>query len=64
MPGLAPALLETGPEAELAAIAAAIRATEEADRPMGKDTGPGLSPWVVAGRRAFMEGRPVRRPEA
>jgi acetyl-CoA carboxylase biotin carboxylase subunit len=64
MPDLAPLFQETGPEAELAAIAAAIRATEEADRPAGRDTGPGLSPWVAAGRRAFMEGRLVRRPEA
>ncbi len=64
MPHLAPSFLETGPEAEMAAIAAAIRATEESDRHASMDLGPGLSPWVAVGRRAFMDGRVVRRPEA
>jgi acetyl-CoA carboxylase biotin carboxylase subunit len=64
MPHLVPAFLEAGPEAEFAAIAAAIRATEDLDRPAVRETGPGLSPWVAVGRRSFMDGRLVRRPEA
>jgi acetyl-CoA carboxylase biotin carboxylase subunit len=64
MPRLAPAILGAGPEAEIAAIAAAIRATEEFGRAEPGEPGPGLSPWVVAGRRSLMESRPGRRPEA
>jgi acetyl-CoA carboxylase biotin carboxylase subunit len=64
MPRLAPAFLEAGPEAEFAAIAAAIRATEELDRPALREAGQGLNPWVAVGRRSFMDGRLVRRPEA
>ncbi len=64
MPRLAPAILDTGPEAEFAAIAASIRATEEIVRPGRAGPDPGLSPWTAAGRRALMESRQARRPEA
>ena len=64
MPRLAPAILDAGPEADIAAIAAAIRATEETGRPQRGEPGPGLSPWAAAGRRALMETRLLRRPEA
>jgi len=57
MPRLAPGLQESGPDAEIAAIAAAVRATEEASRPAYREAAPGPGPWSMAGRRAQMEGR-------
>ena len=57
MPRLAAALEETGPDSETAAIAAAVRATEERSRPAPPAAGTGLSAWTLAGRRAQMETR-------
>ncbi len=57
MPRLAPLMQETGPDAEIAAIAAAVRATEEASRPASREAAPGPGPWSLAGRRAQMEAR-------
>src|SRR5437773_8610706 len=57
MPRLASGLQESGPDAEIAAIAAAVRATEETSRPAHREAAPGPGPWSMAGRRAQMEGR-------
>jgi len=57
MPRLAPLMQEAGPDAEIAAIAAAVRATEEASRPASREAVPGHGPWSLAGRRAQMEAR-------
>jgi len=57
MPRLAPLMQEAGPDAEIAAIAAAVRATEEASRPASREAVPGPGPWSLAGRRAQMEAR-------
>ncbi|HZE88613.1 MAG TPA: biotin carboxylase N-terminal domain-containing protein, partial [Verrucomicrobiae bacterium] len=57
MPRLTSAMQETGPDAEIAAIAAAVRATEEASRPASREAVPGPGPWSLAGRRAQMEAR-------
>jgi len=57
MPRLASAMQETGPDAEIAAIAAAVRATEETSRPAYREAAPGPGPWSMAGRRAQMEAR-------
>ena len=62
MPRYASALIETGPQAEFAAIAAAIRATEESERAARQETGAGPGAWAIAGRRAQMETRALRRP--
>jgi acetyl-CoA carboxylase, biotin carboxylase subunit len=62
MPRFSSVLGETGPQAEVAVIAAAIRATEETTRAARQETGAGPSPWAIAGRRAQMETRVVRRP--
>jgi len=64
LPRLSAAFREVGPEAEVAAIAAAVRATEEILRPVPQENGVGLSPWVTAGRRAQMETRALRRTQA
>src|SRR5262249_21494384 len=58
------ALAESGPDEEIAAIAAGVRAAEEAFRPALQESASGLSPWVISGRRALMETRSLRRPEA
>ncbi len=57
MPRLSGALQETGPDAEIAAIAAAVRATEETSSPAYREAAPGPGPWSLAGRRAQMEAR-------
>jgi acetyl-CoA carboxylase biotin carboxylase subunit len=69
LPRLAAAFVATGPEAEVAAIAAAIVASEESTRAgapagtAGAATGAAVGPgaWALAGRRALMESR---RPRA
>ncbi len=62
MPRLSAVIQEVGPEAEIAAIAAAVRATEGASRATLRDRGTGSSAWVAAGRRALMETPAARRP--
>ena len=57
MPRLSAVLREPGPQAEVAAIAAAVRATEETHRPARSDPAAGPGPWAAAGRRAQMEAR-------
>jgi acetyl-CoA carboxylase biotin carboxylase subunit len=60
LPRLIAAAGVAGPDAEIAAIAAAVRATEESSGPArpAADAGPG--PWALAGRRAQMEMRVPR----
>ncbi len=64
MPRLEAAMREVGPDAEVAAIAAAIHAAEEAQSRAPAERIPGPGAWVTAGRRALMEGGPLRRPQA
>jgi acetyl-CoA carboxylase biotin carboxylase subunit len=62
MPGFLASLGQTGPDAEVAAIAAAVRATEETASAARREGGSGPGPWAAAGRRAQMEARAMRRP--
>ncbi len=64
LPRLEEALGPAGPDAEAAAIAAAVAASEEAGRRAlpGVANAAGVSPWVLAGRRALMETRFPRAP--
>jgi acetyl-CoA carboxylase biotin carboxylase subunit len=64
LPGIRAALQATGPHAQAAAMLAAIAATEEC--PGRSLTAPtaGPSAWALAGRRAQMESRSVRPPQA
>jgi len=57
LPRLTGAASGPGPDAEVAAIAAAVRATEEADRAARQVPAAGPGPWALAGRRAQMETR-------
>ncbi len=57
LPRLAAALGASGPDAETAAIAAAIAASEERARVAPPPVAAGPGPWALAGRRALMESR-------
>src|SRR5262245_14494725 len=57
MPRLSAVLREPGPQADVAAIAAAVRATEETLRPARSEPPAGPGAWAAAGRRAQMEAR-------
>jgi acetyl-CoA carboxylase biotin carboxylase subunit len=63
MPRLSAVMRETGPDAGIAAIAAAIQATEETSRPALHEGAAGPGPWAMAGRRARMDTRVPRRSE-
>ena len=63
MPNLATILREPGPQAGVAAIAAAVRATEETLRQARAESTVGPGPWVAAGRRAQLESRALIRRE-
>jgi acetyl/propionyl-CoA carboxylase alpha subunit len=62
LPGIRTVLEAIGPDAELAAILAAITAHEEDERTHGTTAGAALSPWALAGRRAQMVTRSTRYP--
>src|SRR5262245_3386033 len=57
MPRLSAVLREPGPQADVAAIAAAVRATEETLRPARSEPPAGPGAWAAAGRHAQMEAR-------
>ncbi len=60
LPRIAASLRETGPDAEIAAIAAAIAASREETRRTVATPALEASPWALAGRRAQMERRRSR----
>jgi acetyl/propionyl-CoA carboxylase alpha subunit len=69
MPALGPRLEAGGDDAEVAAVAAAVAAYEEARRGTPREAegaapAAAASPWVMAGRRAQMQWRGPRGPWA
>ncbi|MEE9471807.1 MAG: acetyl-CoA carboxylase biotin carboxylase subunit [Gemmatimonadota bacterium] len=62
LPGIADRLREIGPDGEIAAIAAAIAASEEATKFVHVARTMGVDPWAMAGRRAMIESRFNRTP--
>jgi len=62
LPGIADRLREIGPDGEIAAIAAAIAASEEATKCAHVARSTGVDPWTMAGRRAMIESRFNRTP--
>jgi acetyl-CoA carboxylase, biotin carboxylase subunit len=60
LPGIAASLREAGPDAEAAAIAAAIAATRETGDLTTPSSSTAEGAWVIAGRRALMDGRAPR----
>ncbi len=61
LPRLSAALAGPGRDAEAAAIAAALAAHLEAGRTVAAEPGNAVSPWVLDGRRALMQGRVLPR---
>ncbi len=62
LPDIAGRLRTIGPDAEIAAMAAAISASEEAFRVAERERAGSVDPWAMAGRRALMESRFIRAP--
>ena len=60
MPDIAARLKTIGPRAAIAAIAAAVVASEESAHVSGADRSAAPSAWTLAGRRALMESRLAR----
>jgi acetyl-CoA carboxylase biotin carboxylase subunit len=62
LPEIAGRLAEIGPDAEIAALAAAIAASEEATQAAAAVRMHATDPWAQAGRRALMDSRFIRSP--
>jgi acetyl-CoA carboxylase biotin carboxylase subunit len=62
LPGIAGRLKEIGPDVEIAALAAAIAASEEAALSAAAARVHATDPWSLAGRRALMDSRFIRSP--
>ena len=60
LPGIAAVLETIGPDAETAAILAAVAAADEEQRNRTGSAGRAVSPWALAGRRAIMAARSPR----